>query len=118
MRYASESTLRNTIRFISSLAAVYALSIASVAVLGYLAVFRLLAASTAVLVFSTTTLTLFVVAVTWRIVAAAAAWRAQVERLALLGRLSAQMAHDIKNPLAGLKGATQFLQEERARGRA
>jgi two-component system sensor histidine kinase HydH len=105
-------------RNLSSLAAVYALSIASVAVLGYLAVFRLLVASAAVLVFATATLTLLVVAVTWRIVAAAAAWRAQLERLALLGRLSAQMAHDIKNPLAGLKGATQFLQEERARGRS
>jgi len=49
--------------------------------------------------------------------AARAAQRARVERLATLGRFSAQMAHDLKNPLAALKGAVQFLKEERAQGR-
>ena len=40
-----------------------------------------------------------------------------MERLATLGRFSAQMAHDLKNPIAALKGAAQFLQEEHAQGR-
>ncbi len=48
---------------------------------------------------------------------AATARRTRIAELATLGRFSAQMAHDIKNPLAALKGAVQFLQEERAQGR-
>ncbi|MFK7984570.1 MAG: nitrogen regulation protein NR(II) [Sandaracinaceae bacterium] len=39
-------------------------------------------------------------------------------RLATLGRLSAQMAHDIRNPLAAVHGAAQILEEERRRGDA
>ena len=34
-----------------------------------------------------------------------------------MGRLATQMAHDLKNPLAALKGATQFLQHEVREGR-
>lgn len=50
-----------------------------------------------------------------------AAQRHAVERertrsLATLGRFAAQMAHDLKNPLAVATGAAQFLQEEHARG--
>src|SRR5439155_5801966 len=37
--------------------------------------------------------------------------------LVTLGRFSAQMAHDLKNPLAALKGAAQFLAEEQRQGR-
>jgi signal transduction histidine kinase len=43
--------------------------------------------------------------------------RDQLVRLATLGRLAAQMGHDLKNPLAALKGAAQFLREERSQGR-
>jgi signal transduction histidine kinase len=32
--------------------------------------------------------------------------------------MSAQMAHDFRNPLAALKGAVQFLREERSQGRS
>lgn len=42
--------------------------------------------------------------------------RARLRQLATLGRFSAQMAHDLKNPLAAIRGAAQFLLEERARG--
>jgi two-component system sensor histidine kinase HydH len=41
--------------------------------------------------------------------------RARLEQLATMGRFSAQLAHDLKNPIAALKGATQFLREERQR---
>lgn len=42
--------------------------------------------------------------------------RARLRQLASLGRLSAQMAHDLKNPLAAIRGAAQYLLEERKRG--
>ncbi len=99
-------------------AAVYSLALAAVAVWAYLAVFYYFAVSIAVMVLLTITITFVLVAVTRQSVADIAAQRARTERLAVLGRLSAQMAHDLKNPLAALKGAAQFLQEERAQGRS
>lgn len=48
----------------------------------------------------------------------AAVGRARTQELAMLGRFSEQLAHDIKNPLAALKGAVQFLVEERRCGRS
>ncbi|MFZ5894580.1 MAG: ATP-binding protein [Myxococcota bacterium] len=44
--------------------------------------------------------------------------RERTRRLSLLGRLSEQLAHDLKNPLAALKGALEFLQAERDSGRS
>jgi two-component system sensor histidine kinase HydH len=41
--------------------------------------------------------------------------REGLERYATLGRFSAQMAHDLKNPLAAAKGAAEFLSEEMRR---
>lgn len=37
---------------------------------------------------------------------------------ALLGRMSRQMAHDLRNPLAAIRGAAEYLQAERAAGRS
>src|SRR6185369_15847148 len=42
----------------------------------------------------------------------------QVEKLVALGRFSEQLAHDLRNPLAALKGAIQFLLVEREKGRS
>ncbi|HQU71004.1 MAG TPA: ATP-binding protein [Calditrichia bacterium] len=36
----------------------------------------------------------------------------QMERMALLGELSAGIAHEIRNPLAGIKAATQVLEDQ------
>src|SRR6185369_9547469 len=41
-----------------------------------------------------------------------------VEKLVALGRFSEQLAHDLRNPLAALKGAIQFLLVEREKGRS
>lgn len=41
--------------------------------------------------------------------------RTGLERFASVGRFSAQMAHDLKNPLAAAKGAAEFLTEEMRR---
>ena len=51
--------------------------------------------------------------------ASAGVWAARQSReteLVHLGRFAAQMGHDLKNPLAAMKGAVQFLLEERRRG--
>jgi signal transduction histidine kinase len=42
---------------------------------------------------------------------------ARTEELATLGRFAEQFAHDIRNPLAAVKGAVQFLSEEHRVGR-
>ncbi len=105
-------------RDLSVLWAIYALVLASAAVVAYLAVFRALAASSAVLAVATITITFILLAIVRQNVSAVADQRARIERLAVLGKLSAQMAHDLKNPLAALKGAAQFLSEERAQGRS
>jgi two-component system, NtrC family, sensor histidine kinase HydH len=38
--------------------------------------------------------------------------RERLQRLAFLGRLSAQLAHDLRNPLAAIKGGIDYLQDE------
>jgi signal transduction histidine kinase len=43
--------------------------------------------------------------------------RQRAEQLSTLGRYSSQMAHDLRNPLAALRGAAEFLFEELERGR-
>ncbi|GAC1352822.1 MAG: hypothetical protein NVSMB1_19570 [Polyangiales bacterium] len=53
---------------------------------------------------------LVVVVVARTAIADSAARRERAASLAALGRLSAQMAHDVKNPLAALRGAAQVLQ--------
>lgn len=42
--------------------------------------------------------------------------REQMTQLLNLGRISTQLAHDLKNPLSALRGAAQFLQGEVERG--
>jgi signal transduction histidine kinase len=49
---------------------------------------------------------------------AAALRNARREELATLGRFAEQLAHDVRNPLAALKGALQFLETERNEGRS
>ena len=44
--------------------------------------------------------------------------RGRTRYLLTLGRFAQQMAHDVRNPLAAIKGSAQFLKEERAQGRS
>lgn len=101
---------------LSRLAGLYGLVLIGVGSFAYLVLFRYLTANLAMLVLSTVTLTLVVAAVGRRVAAPFLAQRERLDRFATLGRFSAQMAHDLKNPLAALKGAAQFLKEEKARG--
>ncbi|MCC7386749.1 MAG: two-component sensor histidine kinase [Deltaproteobacteria bacterium] len=87
-------------------------------VLSYLLVFEQLAAERALFVFGSSLTTLLLLAVV------RPAYRHRVraserERaLATLGRMSAQLAHDLRNPIAAIKGAAQFLRGEREAGRS
>lgn len=103
-------------RDLGTSSSVYVTAVGAFAVVGYLAVFRFLSSSLAASVAGVLGITLASIAVIRRILIAITSGRERVERLATLGRFSSQMAHDIKNPLAALKGAAQFLQEEHRRG--
>lgn len=63
-------------------------------------------------------LTLAATVVARRVTLTVAAQRAGLSRFANVGRFSAQMAHDLKNPLAAARGALDFLEEERRQGRS
>jgi two-component system, NtrC family, sensor histidine kinase HydH len=93
-----------------------ALAMTLVALGSYLAVFRWLSGNNAILMAVTATMTLTLVAAGRHLGKEYMARRDKVEGLTILGRFSAQMAHDLKNPLAALKGAIQFLGEEVSRG--
>jgi signal transduction histidine kinase len=97
---------------------VHAAIFGAIAVAAYVLVSRALAAHLAMMVVAIATLTLVLVAVLRELAGVSAARRQRHAQLALLGRFSAQMAHDLKNPLAAMKGATQFLAEEREQGRS
>ncbi|WP_434387170.1 two-component system sensor histidine kinase NtrB [Melittangium boletus] len=96
--------------------AAYALLLSLIGVLSYLGVFRAFAERRGALVVGTVAITLALLGITRRGVSAFVAQRERLTQMATLGRFSAQMAHDLKNPIAALKGATQYLQEEHARG--
>jgi signal transduction histidine kinase len=98
--------------------AVYAAALAVAGVAAYLGVFRVLGGNVVALALGTVTVTLGLCIAVYEMSTSAAVQRARVERLLALGRFSSQMAHDLKNPLASLKGALQFLEEERRRGRS
>jgi two-component system, NtrC family, sensor histidine kinase HydH len=92
--------------------------LAAVGVLAYLSVFRAAGTNAALLVLGTVTVTLMLLAAARLVIVTIIHRREQLVRFATLGKMSAQMAHDLKNPLAALKGAAQLLREERSQGRS
>jgi signal transduction histidine kinase len=96
----------------------FATVLGSVGGIAYLTVFHLAGTNTALLVLGTVTVTIILLAASRLVVGAIIARRDHTVRLVTLGRMAAQMAHDLKNPLAAMKGACQFLREERAQGRS
>ncbi|MGC4120735.1 MAG: ATP-binding protein [Myxococcales bacterium] len=103
-------------RRMSWLMAANALVAAMVQLFAYFAVFRYFRGNSAVLLLALLTLTLAIVPVVLLMSRSAAAYRQRLEYHATLGRFSAQMAHDLRNPLAAIKGAAQFLSEAQAQG--
>jgi signal transduction histidine kinase len=84
----------------------------------YLGVFELLGNDTLALVLGTTTLTLLLIVIAREVITRTVRQRARRDRLAWMGRMSDQLAHDLQNPLAAMRGAIQLLQEDRRRGRS
>ncbi|HEX6277209.1 MAG TPA: ATP-binding protein [Polyangiaceae bacterium] len=95
----------------------YALAFAALCVTAYLLAVQWLERRTEFVVVASVTLGVIGLAVVRELRGASAVERERVRRLATLGRFSEQLAHDLRNPLAALKGAIQFLSTERAQGR-
>lgn len=94
----------------------YALAVAASAVVLYLTLFQGLKGNLPALTFAITLVTLALTAVVREAATSLATYRERIERLAVLGRFSAQMAHDLKNPLAALVGAVQVLEADPPNG--
>jgi signal transduction histidine kinase len=95
----------------------YALGLGILGVVGYLAAVRWLESHTGLAVLAALSGACLVIVVAHDLVRVSAAARERGQHLVLLGRFSEQLAHDLRNPLAALKGAVQFLVAERAAGR-
>ncbi|OGR11116.1 MAG: hypothetical protein A2341_21860 [Deltaproteobacteria bacterium RIFOXYB12_FULL_58_9] len=102
----------------STVLPLYALTVGALGVLGYLVVFSLLGSDIALLVFATTIVTLVLAVAARDLFATVTSTWEQTRYLATLGRFSAQLAHDVRNPLSAMKGALQFLLEEQDQGRS
>lgn len=103
----------------ASLVAVLHLTALTVtALLAYLVAFSLLSAHSAALLVASVLITLISALTAREVWRRMSARRKHVDGMILLGRVSSQMAHDLKNPLAALKGACQFLRQEHAEGRS
>jgi signal transduction histidine kinase len=90
----------------------YAFVAAGVLLLVYLAVFGFADAMASGLVLGTVTVSIALIVASRRWIEDAAVVKDRVSQLATLGRFSAQMAHDVKNPLAALKGAAQMIKDD------
>ncbi len=95
-----------------------AVALAGLAAIAQLVVLAWVGDQTLLAMVGAIAVTLAVMAALRPLAAAAAEERARATHLATLGRFTAQMAHDIKNPLAAIKGAAQFLAEEVRQGRS
>jgi two-component system, NtrC family, sensor histidine kinase HydH len=97
-------------RNLSTRTAVYVMGMIGAFVVAYLVLFRVFAGSIAAQAFTSGVITLLVVAVARELGIAIAESRERVQRLTVLGRFSAQMAHDLKSPLTALLGAVQVVE--------
>lgn len=97
-------------RNVSARTTLYVLGMIGAFVVASLVLFRVLAGSLAAQVFASAMMTALVVGVARELVIANAEARERAQRLVVLGRFSAQMAHDLRSPLAAMLGAVQVLE--------
>jgi signal transduction histidine kinase len=98
--------------------ALYAASLSAVGLVAYAVLSRVLGGHIAALVAGTVAITLLLSLAIREVATSNAAQKQRIDQLTVMGRFANQMAHDLRNPLATIKGGLQFLQEERTRGRA
>ncbi len=91
--------------------------VAILGVVAQIALFTLVGAHLAFLALGTVLVFLTVLVAVRPVLTAYATQRERTAYLVTLGRLSSQMAHDIRNPLAAIRGAAQFLEREGREGR-
>ena len=101
-------------RDVSLRAATWFLVLAGTAAVAAIGVWNRFSANVAVAVVATGMLSIAAAAASRRWLTQASERQARIAQLATVGRFSAQMAHDLKNPLAALKGAAQLLREDLA----
>ncbi len=105
-------------REVPPIVAVYAGMLGIFWVFAHLALVRYLDARSSPWVLGGLALTLVGFATAREMSRSVALRRARAQELTTLGRFSQQLAHDLRNPLAALKGAVEFLEEERRAGRS
>lgn len=94
------------------------IAIALAGIVAQLAVARYWSASGGIVVLSSLVVTLAVWGSLRHVSGIYAERAARLRYHATLGRLAAQMAHDVRNPLAAVRGSAELLLEEHARGRS
>jgi signal transduction histidine kinase len=94
------------------LVVVAAVALGSVAIVGHVLLFEAFGDDAALFVLGATLLTLSLVGALRPIQIHLTEQRDRTRHLATLGRFSVQMAHDLKNPLAAIRGAAQWLAED------
>ncbi|HSO31414.1 MAG TPA: ATP-binding protein [Labilithrix sp.] len=97
-------------RNVSTRATVYVLGMIGAFIALYLVLFRIFAGSIAAQAFAMALIMLLVAAVARELAIGLTESRERVQRLTVLGRFSAQMAHDLRGPLSALLGAAQVLE--------
>ncbi|HVY49339.1 MAG TPA: ATP-binding protein [Minicystis sp.] len=102
---------------VTVLAALNAAAVALAVVLGELAIVRWASDRTALVALGSVVIVLVAFLAGRFLLADFTSHRERLRTHATLGRLSQQMAHDLRNPLAAIRGAAQFLQGELAAGR-
>lgn len=99
-------------RNLGSATTLYAVSLSAAAIVLCLALIAQFQSNLPALAFGFAVVVLLLTALVREAVSSSSRYRERVERLAVLGRFSAQMAHDLKNPLAALVGAVQVLESD------
>jgi signal transduction histidine kinase len=97
-------------RNVSARTTAYVVAMIGAFVVASLLVFRVLAGSLPAQLFASAMIMALVVVVARELSIANAEARERSQRLAVLGRFSAQMAHDLRSPLAAMLGAVQVLE--------